>query len=139
MGLRKLIKNRLSNKWEKKVRDYCDGQYQIIDVLPGEINYYYKCQLIATHYAVKNGHKKLALVMYREESSYLPCVHFLNFDGVNFIDNTIGEWSKTHEYRFIRWVSEKEFFSTGNILTDNHKFLDDMGGFFTRLICNHRK
>lgn len=32
-----------TNKWQNKVRDDCDSQYELIKVLPGEINLYYKC------------------------------------------------------------------------------------------------
>jgi len=129
------IQSYFSKKWRKIVRNYCDGQYQVIDkVLPGDINYYQKCQLVATHYAIKEDHQKIALVVYRERNTYLPLVHLINFNGLDFIDNSIGEWSQLHEYRFIRWINKKEFFSTQDILSDTHEFFSSMGGFFTRTI-----
>ncbi|MCK5604908.1 hypothetical protein KAR91_23665 [Candidatus Pacearchaeota archaeon] len=123
-------------KWQRKVRDFCDSQYQKIEVTPGEINCYSKCQLVATHYAIKNKHKKLALGIYRNGTNLLPMVHFLNHDGNEFIDNSIGHWCKNHEYRFIRWVDEKEFFDTPTILTDTKRFFSDMASGFAKKFGN---
>jgi len=118
-----------TNKWERKVRDFCDSQYEIIDVKAGDIHYNYKCHLNATHYAIRNSDEKLALVVYRENEKLLPCVHFINYHDNKFIDNTIGEWCVKFEYRFIRWVPKEEFFSTPNILDDTQKVFRDMTVF----------
>lgn len=122
----------LTVKWERKVRDYCDSQYKIIDVLPGEINYYLKCHMVATHYAVENNHDELALVVYRGKSDLKFCVHFVNFTGVDFVDNSIGVWAEKTEYRLIRMVHKDEFFNTTNILIDTQSLFKNMAGFWTR-------
>ena len=122
-----------TDKWELKVRDYCDSQYELIQVLPGDFNFYHKCHLVATHYAVKNKDEKLALVMYRPTNSTKPLVHFINYDGKDFVDNTVGVWSNTYEYRFIRWVDRAEDRNTPQILVDTHKFFLNMATFMERL------
>ncbi len=118
-----------TNKWERKVRDYCDSQYELIIPVAGDINFYYKCHLIATHHAIKNDDEKIALVVYRDKDNLLPCVHFINYDGKNYIDNTIGHWVEKHEYRFVRWIGKDEFFKTPQILTDTKTFFINMGSF----------
>ena len=117
-----------SKRWQKKVRDFCDGQYEVIEVIPGEINFYYKCHIVAVHYAYKHNQKKIALVVYREKDSYLPRVHFINYYKTDkeYVDNTMGYWAKHHEYRFIRWVPESEFPKVMNILDDTQKFFNSM-------------
>lgn len=122
-----------TNKWDRKVRDYCDSQYELIEVEPGDLNHYYKCHLVATDVAIKRNHDKLALVTYRYDGSLLPYVHFINYDGDRFIDNSMGVWSEKYEYRFIRWVPEAEFYDTVNILSDTQKVFTNMAGWLTKL------
>lgn len=114
------------------MRDYVDSQYEMIEVVSGEIHYNYKCHLNSTHHAIKNKDEKLALVMYREKDTQLPCVHFVNYTKGKFVDNTIGNWSERFEYRFIRWVPESEFYSTPHILVDTQKVFKDMATFWQK-------
>jgi hypothetical protein len=118
--------NGFTKRWENKVRDYCDSQYEIIDVVAGDIHYNYKCHLNATHYAIENSDKKYAMVVYRQNNAQLPSVHFINYHEDTFIDNTIGHWCIQYEYRFIRWIPEKEFYDAVHLLRDTKKFFSDM-------------
>ena len=124
------------NRWERRVRDYCDSQYELIAVTSGDINFYYKCHLISTHYAINEGHEKLALIVSRDKKNLLPVVHFVNYDGEKFIDNSLGCWSRDQEYRFIRWVGKDEFWDTPTILTDTKKFFSNMASVFVKKFWN---
>ena len=118
-----------TKKWKNKVRYYCDSQYELIKVKPGYFNLYRRYHLVSTHFAVQYDHDHLALVVYRDKNNLLPIVHFINYDGENFIDNSEGHWSSCNEYRFIRFVSKNEFYSTVQILNDTKKFFSDMATF----------
>lgn len=126
---------KVQEKFNRKIRDFCDSQYKLINVEPGELNFYYKCHLTSTHYAIKNGDKKLALVMYRDKKSMRPCVHFVNYTNKKFVDNSLGNWSSQYEYRFIRWVAKEEFFDVDNILGDTQKFFKNKANLIEKLFA----
>jgi len=126
------ISDYFTKKWEQKVRDHCDSQYERIQVKPGDLHLYWKCHYVATHYAIENDHEKLALVTQREKQHTLPVIHFVNFDGKDFIDNSMGHWVNSYEYRFVRWVPKEEFYDTVYILGDTKKFFQKMATFFQR-------
>jgi hypothetical protein len=115
------------------MRDHIDSTYERINVSPGKIHYNYRCHLNAVHYARKKKDKKLALVLYRENNSEHYSVHFVNYHNKVFVDNTIGYWAKSYEYRFIRWVNENEYDSVMHILSDTKRVFIDKGTFLEKL------
>jgi hypothetical protein len=97
------------------------------------LHFNYRCHFNAVHYAKKNNDEKIALVTYREEGDTLPCVHFVNYHGEKFIDNTLGFWACKCEYRFIRWVNECEFLDISDVLNDTKRMFKEMGRPLERL------
>ncbi len=128
-----MLGEHLTGKWQKLVRDYCDSTYELIEVEAGDIHYNYKCHLNATHYALKNDDEKLVLCTYRQGDKLIPCVHFINYHDGKYIDNTIGEWASATEYRFIGFVSKKEFYDTPLILQDTQNKFKRMATPLQRL------
>lgn len=119
--------------YHKKIRDYSDVNYQIIDVAPGECHYNYKCHMNAVHIAWRDEHPQIAMVTYRAKGTMRPCVHFVNFVDGKFIDNTIGEWSRRYEYRLMRMVSDAEFEDVDTLLGDAKTFFRNLSSPLERL------
>lgn len=124
---------RLTRRWERRVRDFCDANYSKIPVEPGDLNDYSRCQNVATHYALKNSDEKLAAVMYKHQSDPDYAVHFINFRDNQFIDNSIGWRAEFYDYRFIRWVYKNEMVATGGILFDLQKYFVSMATRLERI------
>lgn len=125
-----------TDKFRNKIKSFIKANYEPITVKSGDINFYYKCHLVATHYAERLGHNRIALVLYEESDTNWPIVHMVNYDGKFFIDNCLGEWVKNWEFRFIRWISKDEFFNTPSILRETQKTFSEKASFFERLFAN---
>ena len=127
-----------TNKFENLIREYIDSAYKRINVFPGKLHFNYKCHLNAVHYAIKKKDKKIALVTYRERQTKQPYVHFVNYHKGKFIDNTVGYWAFSYEYRFIRWVGVNEFDNAVDVLLDTQEFFKNKATFLQKLFADRR-
>ena len=128
--------NYFTRRFRNKIKDFCNVNYEKIDVLPGDINFYYKCHLVSSHHAIASKHEKTALVIHESNNNGLSIVHFVNYDGNNFIDNTLGCWTVENEYRFIRWVHKDEFLKVQNILADTQNMFATKATFLEKLFAD---
>ncbi len=105
--------------WEDKkntiLGNYADSNYQVINVKAGKCRYNFRCQFNAIHEAWRKGHKQIAMCVYFDDGK--PIVHFINYDGKKFVDNTLGEWSRELEYHLVRFINESEFKSIHGIFS----------------------
>ncbi len=127
------MKKHFRKTFEKRIRDYSDVNYELIEVSSGECHYNYKCHMNAVHIAWRDKHPEIALVMYRREGSMLPCVHFINIVDDKFVDNTLGEWSRGFEYRLMKKIKESEFKDVDTLIGDAHNFFNAMASPLEKL------
>ena len=90
--------------WQEIYRDCKD-----IKVNAGELRFNYKCHVNAWHHALKEDHEEIAAVFYQMPDTLRPSIHFVNYDGENYIDNTIGYLAESTSYYLIRMIPKIEF------------------------------
>lgn len=98
-----------NKKVTKQFYDDIVSRTERIEVHPGKCRYNFRCQMNAAHEAMKKGHKEIAMVVYMEDGDEDPIIHFVNYHKGRYIDNTLGQWSKMHEYYLIRKISANDF------------------------------
>ncbi len=109
------------------MRAFSRTAFNRIEVKPWEIHYNFRCHLNSVHYAKKLKHNRVAMVMY-DNWDYIS-IHFINvykdkkWDDY-FVDNTVGEWSSSYEYYFVRWIMKEGFDDIGNVFTDYRRRLN---------------
>ena len=106
--------------FEEKARNIIDTKtlsLELIEkVIPWNCVFNYKCQMNAVDFAIKNWHKKLAMVMYKMKQSNHWSIHFINIDEKwEYIDNTIWVWANKTKYRLIKIIYEDEFYDIDDI------------------------
>jgi len=121
--------NKVTNSFYKEII----ATKERIKVKSGKCRYNYKCHMNAVHEAVKNKHSKLAMVVYMDEGKVNPIIHFLNFDGENYIDNTLGEWTQRNEYYLIRYIGEEDFWNIGYIFTSYRETIKNNRSWWLKL------
>lgn len=104
-----------NHKAQKEMRDHVLATYKTIKVKSGKCRYNFRCQMNAVHEASKHKHKKIAMCVYIDDGH--PIIHFINYDGKKFIDNTLGEWSSFNKYYFVKWIDENDFYNVNTIFT----------------------
>jgi len=105
-----------------------------LEVVYGKMRWNYKCHLNSVHEAWRKGYDKIAMVVQIEDD--WCCIHFLNYDGEKFIDNTLGEWSRCYEYRFIKFIGEDEFRNVGGVFENYREYLRSKLSWWERLTSN---
>ena len=107
-------------KAERIWLDYIITNLDIIEVVPGKCRYNYECHRNTIHEACVKDEEKIAVVftVNRNEQS----LHYVNYDGKKYIDNTLGVWSGEFEYYLVRYITKSQFFSNGLLIFD--KILD---------------
>ena len=94
----------------KKAREffttYAIANYDKIKVKSGKCRYNFRCQYNAVHEAKKAGDSRIAMTIYIDGD--YPIIHFLNYQNEEFIDNTLGEWSKRLDYYFVKWIEDED-------------------------------
>lgn len=98
-----------NSKVEKMFYDEIISTKERIKVKPGKCRYNYKCQMNAAHEAMRHGHKEIAMVVYMNYGKVDPIIHFVNYHKGKYIDNTLGEWTNSHEYYLIRHIGKEDF------------------------------
>ena len=131
-----MLKKYFTKKFKEKIIHYMMNNYKKIDVEPGAINYYLKCHLVSTHYAIKNGDKELALVLSLNKNNNWPVVHFINYNGNNFIDNSYGHLNLIYDYYLIKMITKDQFFNTSNILIRYQKKFSNMSNFLEKIFAD---
>lgn len=103
-----------------------------IEVKPGKCRYNFRCQMNATHEAVRNNHESIAMVVYMDDKEVSPIIHFINYYNGEYIDNTLGEWSSRHEYYLIRHISPKDFFNIDFIFSSYRQTIQNKLSWWLR-------
>lgn len=109
-----------NNKVQKLFYDEIISTKERIEVKPGKCRYNFRCQMNAVHEAVENDHEKLAMVVYLHDCKCDPIIHFINYHNGEYVDNTLGQWSKNHEYYLIKYVTKDDFFNI-NYIFDSYR------------------
>ena len=120
-----------NTKAQKEIANYTIANYKKIKVKAGKCRYNFKCQMNSVHEAKKNKHKKLAMCIYLDDG--YPIIHFINYNKGKFVDNTLGEWSKTVDFYFVRWITEEEMWQINTIFTSFRKELRKSLSWWVRL------
>jgi len=107
---------------------------RIKTVKVGACRFNQKCHMNSAHEAIINNHKKLALVMCLNNG--YPYIHFINHYKGKFTDNTLGAWSKTEDYYFVRWVYKEDFYDVNGIFIEYAAQLRQDLGWWLRLTSN---
>lgn len=120
--------------YKRNIQDYIRSNHEKITVKPGLCRFNYRCHNNAAHDAIEAGDTELAMCVYFEGND--PAIHFINIRNGEYIDNTLGHWSKWMEYYLIRKVNKDEFFEVIDIFTSYRKFLKRMQPLHVRLLSN---
>lgn len=108
-----------------------------ISIKAGKCRYNFRCQMNAVHEAVRNKQSKIAMVVYMANCKVDPIIHFVNYDGKKFIDNTLGEWSQNHEYYLIRFITKKDFWNINFIFTSYREKINNSLSWWLRLTSDN--
>ena len=82
---------------------------ETIKPIAGKCRFNFKCHVNAFHEAITNDHDSIALVWYQMPGDVTPAIHFVNYDGENYVDNTIGYLAEKSSYYLIRMIPKSEF------------------------------
>lgn len=108
-----------NRKAQKEICNKIVAEHKLIKVESGEILYNFRCQYNSVHFAKKNKDKKIAMCVYIDNG--YPIIHFINYRKGVFTDNTLGEWSKLHNYYFILWIYDSEMWQVDDIFAAYRK------------------
>ena len=125
-----------NHKAHREILKHIVSKYNKIEVKAGKCKWNYQCHRNSVHFAKKNKHKKLAMVVYVEDG--YPIVHFVNYNKKQFVDNTLGEWTPQFDYYFIKWIKKEDYF---DIFTVFNAFKAELGktlNWWTRCTSNWR-
>ncbi len=111
------------------------SEHNRIFPLAGECRFNFRCADNSVNEAIKNKHKQLAMVVYFDRNC--PIVHFINYDGENYIDNTLGEWVSQYEFYLIRLLDEPDFFYIHNLFKSYRVNLRNCLPFYVRLLSDN--
>lgn len=105
-----------------------------IIVKAGRCRYNFRCQMNAVHEAIRKKDDKIVMCFYIDQD--YPIIHFLNYRKGKYIDNTFGEWTKTYNYHFIKFIDKADFFSVDQFFTAYRKELRQNLSFWNRVFSN---
>ena len=120
---------------KRNIQDYIRSNHGKITVKPGLCRFNYRCHNNAAHDAIEADDESLAMCVYFEDND--PVIHFINIRNGEYIDNTLGHWSKFMEYYLIRTISKDEFFEVLDIFTSYRNFLKRMQPLHIRLLSKY--
>lgn len=100
----------------KIISNFVKENLRKIEVLPGKCRMNCECYRNAVHDAIEAGEQEIALVVYLDCDK--PMLHCVNYKNDKFTDNTLGHWSATMEYYFIKLVFKHEYFNITQIARD---------------------
>lgn len=111
----------INTKAQDIIKEFTKNTYKKIKVVPGKCRYNYKCHLNSVHDAIVKKDKKVAMCLCIQRGEVY--IHFINYHNGKFVDNTLGVWSATNDYYFVRWIKEDEFFEITSIFISFRGFL----------------
>lgn len=124
------------DKAREKILNYVSSQYTPINVKEGKCKWNFRCHNNAVHEAVVNNQDKIAICVYVEDG--WPIIHFLNYDGTDFVDNTLGIWCSQYDYYFVGWIEKEEFFNVYDYHDKQRKLFGDILNWWERLTSDYR-
>ena len=101
--------NRFTESFWKKTWDLIWRDCETIYPIAGECRMNFKCHVNAFHEAIINDHDFVVACWYQMPDSQSPSIHFVNYDGESYIDNTIGYLAEKTSYFLIRKIPREEF------------------------------
>lgn len=118
------------------VNQYVVAECEKIVVQPGLCRFNYKCQMNAVHEALLNKDEKIAMVFYYDYGKR-PILHFINVDkdGI-FVDNTLGQWTSSYEYYFIRFIYKESFRDINQVFSAYRNQISRRLPWYIRLFNN---
>ena len=126
----------LNKKAKQLITDMVISTKPKMKVLSGVCRYNFRCHYNSVHEALNNGDEKIAMCFYFQKNGK-PIIHYVNIDAAgNYIDNTIGRWSETYDYYFIRDIKKKDFFKIDNIFAAYRKELRKSLPFLVRILSD---
>lgn len=120
----------------KKIERYVLKHYEPIEVKGGLCKWNFRCHNNAVHEAVVNNQEKIAMCVYFDES--YPIIHFLNYNGTDFVDNTLGVWANEFDYYFVEWIEKEDFFNVYDYHDKQRKLFGDILNWWERLTSDYR-
>lgn len=125
-----------NNKATKRFYDELLATKERINVEPGKCRYNFRCQMNAAHEAMENKHESIALVVYLNYGKVDPIIHFINYHEGKYVDNTLGQWSKEHEYYLIRHIPKEDFTNVEFLFGAYRRSIRNNFGWWLRLTSN---
>ena len=125
-----------NGKLDVKFHDRIVSTKDKIEVKPGKCRYNFKCHMNAVHSATKKNETYLAMVVYMHNRKKDPIIHFINFDGKSFTDNTLGIWSVKHDYYLVRLIHKKDYMDIEKIFTQYREDIRASWSWWMRLTTN---
>lgn len=122
-----------NNKVEDMFYHYIVSTKDRIEVSPGKCRYNFRCHMNAAHEAMKHNHSSLAMVVYMHNSKVDPIIHFVNYHNGKYVDNTLGEWSRKHEYYLIKHIYPEDYVHIESIFTSYRKTIRRKWSWWLRL------
>ena len=108
-----------------------------IQVKPWDCRFNFKCQMNAVHNALASGEEEIAMVMYKMNNHNFN-IHFVNINKKwEYIDNTIWQWAKIAEYRFIKKIDSADFLDIEYLFRDQIKKLNNLLPFYLKIFWEH--
>ena len=98
-----------NDKVERMFYDEIVSTKERIEVEAGKCRYNFRCHMNTAHEALENKHDTFAMVVYMDSKKVDPIIHFVNYHDGKYVDNTLGQWAKEHEYYLIRHISSEDF------------------------------
>lgn len=122
-----------NNKVKRLFYDEIISTKDRIKVEPGECRYNFRCQMNAVHEAMKNNYEQIAMVVYLDNCKVDPIIHFINYSKGKYTDNTLGQWSNSHEYYLIRYIGKEDFLAVNDIFIAYRKTIRNKLSWWNKL------
>ena len=126
----------LNNKARKLIKRMIQAELERIAVEPGQCRWNFRCHKNAVHEAIQANQDKVVMCFYLAEDGW-PTIHFLNYDGQKYVDNTLGHWVKVREFFFVRFIGKEDFFEIDDIFGAYRAQLRAQLPWWVRLLSNY--
>lgn len=122
---------------EGEVLRYVSLSFPRIAVKAGEMRMNHKCHLNSVHEAWRDNDLRVCMV-YQVTRHNEVVVHFINQEKETgeYVDNTLGEWSRYNTYHLIRVIDEEEYGNVSTVLQEAQEWTRSRIGFVNRIFSN---
>lgn len=124
-----------NNKADKIILNKIVSEHNRIYPKAGVCRFNFRCFNNAVHDAIKDNQEQIAMVVYFDSNT--PIVHFINYDGEDYIDNTLGEWVTQYEVYLIRYLDKCDFWYVSNLFNSYRAQLRNCLPFWVRWFSNN--